>query len=183
MQHIQQNEMEPIANSQGAVFDVIEATNLEWHTSHGWQLVGVLPCTVEIALRRTPPLDSGLRHAPAITIPEYGIGHRFLIRKSIDTIVDELRSKISGQQTEIARLSKCVTDAEETIKKAEKTKADRDQTITELRSELAAATARDKHQQQSFRKIEGDLAKVRKEIGDREWARIIGDGSMPSGSR
>jgi hypothetical protein len=177
-----------IENPDGSVFKVVDAREIETATIEGWQLVEVLPWTDVIGIRSElvvvpPTFNGGYSQERFNNISEYGTVHRFLVRKGSETMIAELNKEIGSQNRAIAAKTKEVNDALALQKKSVETIETRDRRIKDIQTELDLGRDRNTKLQTLMHKLEGDLAKVRKEIGEREWARIIDGAAMPPVSR
>ena len=174
---------EPVEPVEG-VFKVVEEQELEAHTSSGWQIVSVLPETrLESRQgKRVNPsflgemMKNGYSSLPETVdteVCEPVSIHKYLLRKSINTKLDELNEslvvansvageafseieKLKGHNEEFARVSK--VHAEE----------------NELRLRLGRESMdRERQLRRSVEAMENDIAVIRTAIGETRMKEII----------
>jgi len=160
------------------VFKVVHEDQLEQCTRDGWKLVRVLPVTVPVGSRTetvVPPTYSGGFSQAHNTVTEYGMSHRFLVQLGADEHVARLNKEISDSQTRqredmkrLDALAKQQQNTQNALDMAQGVLEARGKTLIEANESIR--TLRDK-----TRRMEEDLGKVRKDLGEREFARITGE--------
>lgn len=154
-------------------YKAVDITELESWTRVGWQLHEIRH-ECRIIDRRSSGQNHFVNHYDQnhkeVPLP-HGDVLVFIVWKAIDQVVNEetLRAQLVEANQTIAAASKTYAALDVTVKKLQ---ADIE---VEMQQRRGADVEAKKQMDQRY-KLEGDLAKVRRAIGDLEWKRIIEGG-------
>lgn len=165
------------------VVAVVDADSLQMLTERrGYELIQVLPCTVvmghhdEVKEFPSNSYYNGTRsdERRVVSIAEYGNGHKFLVRKDADAVRREMADSIDRLIAEETRLQNHVNKLEAEAESLRKARDEAKGLLDSTELKLNAAIQRERDLSARVRRMEVDLGKVRKDIGEREFARITG---------
>jgi hypothetical protein len=159
-----------------------QAHEIEGLTAQGWNLVFSYQDTERMACTEEELVDPALRgqypynnNGGKIALTKWrpGTVTRFLLRKSEDAVREELLARVSTAE-ERARFERSAREGvEATVARLTKRADELEQGLTRLREDHAHVSVdRDRHRS-SAAKLEGDLAKIRTAIGERQFAEIL----------
>jgi len=173
--------MDDVKATEEGVFKVVTDQDLERATRDGWRLAKILPTTVmvgqrtEVVVIPAPTYNGGGNATTRDNfIPEYGTTHRFLVRLGHDEHVAEMSAEIARQAAALFENGKALGQHEA---KQRKMQAELDASLRSAAQEKetsARLLAERETYRTSARRMELDLGKVRKELGEREFTRIVG---------
>lgn len=173
---------------EDAIVSTCTSSEVEIRTRNGWYVRAI--CEEETFV--TPPgrfvqevlpghsyTTSVLKQDPA----ERQKHLTFVLGRRRDDEITQLRVAVASFKDEATRL---LRDAEILQKKhddLEKAAAKREEHVALLKADLDRACARTRDLDTSCRKLEGDLAKLRNEIGAARWRELLGggDAEKPTG--
>lgn len=162
--------------AETGVFQVIDSDRLFEFTQQGWRLVAMLPVTAlmkQSMPRYNPNYNDGRPPAPEPTV--YGNEFHCLVRRDeqsalalktaqIEQLTDSLNRAAEKERLAVAEVTPLRTDLE-----AKKTE------IAALRRSDDSLRESLRQQQNKNYRIETDIGKLRKDIGEKEFTRIIGE--------
>lgn len=170
---------EPKLDGVAGTFQEVGADLLEHFTSRGWRLVCLVRSSALLGVdTRTESLPStymgGSPSTHSNVHSHYGEQTRYLLRKDSDTAMEELTTALSQAVADTQAAKAARTEAEKQLAAAQEQAHRLTKRSQQLDESLAAAMLQRDQERASVRKMETDLGKLRKEIGEREWARILG---------
>jgi DNA primase len=175
---------EPVLEA-GAVYTVAKAWELELKTSTGWQLVKILMAAEEVGEYKdvlnfmSSYNGQENSHHEMVDRKVFAPQPMFLLRKSADRRIKELLDALTHSSEE---QKKAEAARDEAVKKHDlvvKSRERADQIVTDLQNTVDRLTREGTERLRKMQQLELDLGKVRKDIGEREWDRIVG-GAVPS---
>lgn len=160
------------------VLKVVSDKELEAHTSQGWELLELVTETSVVAWSQEQVAAQQPGMMPMQqSRPCTGTVTRYLVRKNEESAIADAGAKLSeaqkracvleGEAKEQAEKIRQLTSANEVFRKEA-----HDNALSQDKWRHEHATLRDR-----YKTMEQDLGKVRKELGEREWARIVGTAS------
>lgn len=170
---------EPKLDGVAGTFQEVGPDLLETLTWRGWKLVCVVRTTVLLGTdsraESLPPAYIG--GSPSTHLnphSHYGEQTRYLLRKDPDTTMEELHKALSqasadAQASEAARI-----EAEKQLAAAKEQVQILTRRAQQVQESYSATLAQRDQERTLAHKMETDLGKLRKELGEREWARILG---------
>jgi hypothetical protein len=175
---------EPVIEA-GAVYTIAKAWELELKTSTGWTLVKILMAAEEVGEYKdvlnfmSSYNGQENSHHETVARKVFAPQPMFLLRKSGDLRVKELLEALThaGQEQK-----KAEADRDEAAKQHDlgvKARERAEQMLTKLQDTVDRLTREGTERLRKMQQLELDLGKVRKDIGEREWDRIVG-GAVPS---
>lgn len=157
---------------------VVDADEVEGRTANGYALVSTFTTSAWVF----PPCYDDYNQRPYAGTkdmskqPAFGVVTKFVMARSKDAERDELRKRLGAAEFDANR---CAREADElravkaaVEKERDELRDERDELRTGREVGQRAARASAEH----MRKLEEDLAKVRREVGEKEWKRITGEG-------
>lgn len=167
--------------TESNVLKICAADELEHYTSSGWQLQEVLqgssvhPLTYQEQAEKTEDNNYSGYYDRTVSLTRDAvlIEHHFLLRKSATAINAELQVANSKLHEEIRALERRETDLKsehDKIVAAKKAMQDRIDSDTSRYNSLYQQF---EQQTAAKRKMEGDIAKIRKEIGEAAMKKIL----------
>lgn len=164
------------------VTKVVNHDQVEYLTREGWQLVFTHGNAQRIAVEPVKTREAGYHGGPSWEPERYEntvatiVDPLFVLEKDTDVASREaeLQEQLYAERETVGRQELMIRELQGKVFTAEQNEACNERRVKEYAEANASLREKNFDASDKMRKLEADLAKVRKEIGEARWREVLG---------